>query len=408
MEGATEKEVKVKDKEKGSKEKKRKREVSTKKSSQKKRSKRINLSEVEHQNNKTDKVKDSGPSKVEHQNTKIDKVKDSEPSKVGHENSKTDKKDEDSDLAIMVNPPSRKSRRLQTKQPKELKDRFELTGIFIRPPLGGGKKKGIVKNTGSGIHYNTNSADVLIPFKSIEHMILCPNEGGTITLLHIYLKEPITYPGRVKTTQHIQFYNESNKQKDSRKMKMAFKEFISSIKEKEFHIETTSSKPIQGMPQKSMLKLEITPECLVSLLLDQGFFIILLKNVLVAYFERAEVSKSFDLVFILQDFSIQPIHSIPSPDLESLQRWLRIASVPFYQGSHSLDWTKIITNITNIKEKGEFKKGDWNTLFGGEESQDQQQSILDSEEETESGEWKPNMSLEDKDDFSIPKADAAL
>eukprot|EP01125_Pyxidicula_operculata_P018468 TRINITY_DN654_c3_g1_i2.p1 TRINITY_DN654_c3_g1~~TRINITY_DN654_c3_g1_i2.p1 ORF type:complete len:464 (-),score=155.70 TRINITY_DN654_c3_g1_i2:51-1442(-) len=317
-----------------------------------------------------------------------------------------DNKDEDNNNNNKDGNAPRRSRRIHQKEKtkankKPLQPRYQLKNISMRPTAQGGKRKGQFTNANNTLTYtcinkktNEKSNVLEIQHKMIKHAVLLKNaRGKNVTLIHLFLHKPLTIPGRKRKTTHLQFYNEAARSESLRKVNRRFEEFITTLqKTVNFTVDLNVDPKLvfEGKPEKNILALQPTPHCLISLALDQNFFIVLLSQVQIAYFERVKVSKSFDLVFVLDDFTTEHIENVPSDNLEDIRRWLQDASVPVYEGASYLDWDEIIEHVQH-DEEAFYKNGGWNFLIAGYKGED-------DEDDGDDASSRSGMSVEDEDD----------
>jgi len=90
-----------------------------------------------------------------------------------------------------------------------------------------------------------------------------------------------------------------------------------------------------------------TENCLINII-EFPFFVLCMEDVHVAFFERVQfILNSFDLVFVMKDFSQKEIHitCIPRDNIESIKDWLNSIGIKFYETSHSLYWPNIFISL---------------------------------------------------------------
>ena len=156
-----------------------------------------------------------------------------------------------------------------------------------------------------------------------------------------------------------------------------------------------------GTPNKEMVRIQPTVNCLVNLT-ETPFFVVDFKKVDHVHFERVTyASKAFDAVFIPKDFSMQPwrIDMIDNGDKDSIQDWLTDMQVAYTEGPMNLNWKQLMATVAQDDrfymdtEEDDVtpKPAGWSFLVmddeeeGGEE-EEEDDSEFDEEESDESEE----------------------
>jgi nucleosome binding factor SPN SPT16 subunit len=161
-----------------------------------------------------------------------------------------------------------------------------------------------------------------------------------------------------------------------------------------------------GVPFKSHVFLQPTAhDCLVHLVEGPPFFVMSLDDVEVASFERVRFGlRQFDLIFILKDYSKDPItiNSIPVEALETLQEWLSKSNILFYVNPQPYNWNNLMQEIRAKPLKQFLDEGGWSFL-GREESDEEKEGGGGEAMEEGSEEYEPEGSssesdFEDEDD----------
>ena len=90
-------------------------------------------------------------------------------------------------------------------------------------------------------------------------------------------------------------------------------------------------------------------------------FVISLDDIELAHFERVTSNmRSFDVVFVLKDYSkpVVTISAIPAGHLDQVQKWLDSCDVRYTDGNAKLLWNDIMKHITTDPD-GFFADGGW-------------------------------------------------
>lgn len=201
---------------------------------------------------------------------------------------------------------------------------------------------------------------------------------------------------------------EQEERKRRQKMNREFKTFAEKIAETSDGV-LEADIPIRelgfsGVPSRTNVLLQPTTECLVHLS-DMPVTVITLAEVEIAYLERVQFHlKNFDLVFVMRDFSIAPIHinTIPMQQLESVKEWLDSVDIPYIEGPFSLNWANIMKNV-NQDPAGFYEDGGWMNLIddaaeaGGDGGSSEEESA--SEYEASEAESSDDESDESESEF---------
>lgn len=146
-----------------------------------------------------------------------------------------------------------------------------------------------------------------------------------------------------------------------------------------------------GNPNKEMVQIYPTLNCLVNLT-ETPFFVVDLDEVDHVHFERVTyMSKAFDIVLVNKDFSKQPwrIDMIPNGDKDSVQEWLTDMELTYTEGPMNLNWKQIMNTVKDDDrfyqdtEEDEVteKEAGWEFLrmFGRDDEEEDNQDEDDSE-----------------------------
>ena len=101
-----------------------------------------------------------------------------------------------------------------------------------------------------------------------------------------------------------------------------------------------------GCPQKQVVKIRPTKECLVALS-EFPFFVLDVNDIEVVHFERMYFGmKNFDLAIIKKDFiSCIRINSIPTEYTEELKSYFNEIGIIYLESMAPLKWDAILTQI---------------------------------------------------------------
>lgn len=135
---------------------------------------------------------------------------------------------------------------------------------------------------------------------------------------------------------------------------------------------TFKKQAFQGTPNREMVTITPTENCLVNLT-ETPFFIIPLSDVEHVHFERVTFqTKTFDLTFIYSNVS-KPPTTITLIDIKSkdrIQDWLNLIEMTYTEGPKSMTWNVVLKSIEFQSEKfyhsedeeGQSKPAGWKFL----------------------------------------------
>jgi len=106
-----------------------------------------------------------------------------------------------------------------------------------------------------------------------------------------------------------------------------------------------------------------TVKCLTNLI-DMPFFVITLKEIEVAHFERVAYNlKNFDLCFIFKDYHrpVLRVSAIPTTFIDTIKSWLDEMNIVYSQGPNSFNWKTLMKRI-NADPKSFIDEGSWGWL----------------------------------------------
>lgn len=298
-----------------------------------------------------------------------------------------------------------------------------LVDIFIRPSATGRKTLGYLEAHTNGLRFSSSKGEnVDILYKNIKHSFFQPAENELLVIIHFHLHHAIMI-GKKKTLD-IQFCTEVmevSQALDSRgkydpdeiedeqrerqmraKLNNEFQNFVRKVEDVvpggglEFDIPYREL-GFYGVPFRSQVLLQPTVNCLVHLS-EPPFFVITLADVEIAHFERVQFSlKNFDLVIVFKDYErpVQHINTISTEYLDTIKEWLDSCDIKYYEGTQSLNWSRIMQTIAVDPKKFYTEDGGWSILNAEESSEEEKSNAggSDGEEnkgsEQEDGEFAP-------------------
>ena len=294
----------------------------------------------------------------------------------------------------------------------EIKGRrpIRLGEVFARP-IEGKRLAGDLDIHANGVRYSTPSKDQRIDvlFSNVKHFFFQPCDNELIVIIHFHLKHPIMI-GK-KKTRDVQFYREASDvqfdetgnrkrkirygdedeielEQEERRRRQAlnrefksFSEKVAEASEDRFDVDIPYRElGFQGVPNRTGVLLQPTTECLVQLT-DPPFTVVTLSEIEIAHLERVSFGlKSFDLVFVFQDFSKPVLHinSIQVTQLDNVKEWLDSSEIPISEGPASLNWSAVMKTV-NEDPKDFFESGGWSFLGTGDNSDNESE---ESEQES--------------------------
>lgn len=332
-----------------------------------------------------------------------------------------------------------------------------LSDLTMRPSFAKQKTQGNLEAHSNGLRFQSNRGEVVdIIYSNIKHAFFQDCKQEIMVLIHFHLKHPIMV-GK-KKHENIQFFTEvieaSQAIDDSRrrmndpdelddeqrerqlrkKLNEAFKDFsmkVESVAKKNgFNLEFDipyRELGFQGTPNKEMVYIMPTLNCLVNLT-ENPFFVVGLADVDHVHFERVSfTSKAFDIVLINKDFNKMParIDMIPNEDKDSIQEWLTDMDITYTEGPMNLNWKSLMETVRgedrfyHDTEEDEIteKEAGWSFLrlqgkddSSGDESADDDSEFDEVEEEEDDEEDDEDESEfdEEEEDESDYDADEDL
>eukprot|EP01035_Chromulina_nebulosa_P019212 gene19212-25063_t len=295
-----------------------------------------------------------------------------------------------------------------------------LQDVRLFPQLSGQKCIGTVEAHQNGIRFTSTKGEVLdVLYSNIKHIVYQPCDKTTIVLLHFHLKDFIMI-GK-KKQKDLQFFTEvidnslnldaarrfstdvdeldeeQREREMRRRLNLAFKEFSMKLEKvaEYYDHRLTIDVPYKkvgffGNPNREMVYIQPTPNCLINLT-ERPTFLISLGDVEHVHFERVTFgTKNFDLTFIYRNWDIKP-RTITSIDLKSkevIQDWLNLVEIPHTIGTRTMNWVETM-NIAkmsgarfyeNTDEDGIKKPPGWTFLSAEDIDNDEDDEEEDAEE----------------------------
>jgi len=296
-----------------------------------------------------------------------------------------------------------------------------LSDLTMRPVFAGRKTQGNLEAHSNGLRFiSTRSEIVDIMYNNIKYSIFQPCESEIMVLIHFHLKNAIMV-GK-KRQKDIQFFTEviessqtvDNKQKSMydpdemddeqrerqlrKKLNAAFRDFcrkVDVVAKRNNYTELEFDVPYRdlgftGNPHKEMVFIQPTLNCLVNLT-ETPFFVVDLADIDHVHFERVTyMSKAFDIVLILKDFTkpVGRIDMIDNGDKDAIQDWLTDMEITYTAGPMNLNWKQIIQTVAqddrfymNTEEdEVTTKEAGWDFLrmYGHDDDEDEDEDEDDS------------------------------
>jgi nucleosome binding factor SPN SPT16 subunit len=282
--------------------------------------------------------------------------------------------------------------------------------LVIRPNIATRKTIGALEAHNNGVRYTSNQNEKIdINYNNVKHAFFQPCDDELIVLVHFHLHNSVMIGN--KKVKNVQFYQEAgslvddldtgrkrktmymNEQEELEqeqrerelrvKLNAKFKRFVDNIaniaNQNRYKLEFDmpySELSFYGAPNKGIVKLMPTVNCLVNLT-EFPPFVITLDDIEIVHFERVSFSiKNFDMVFVFKDFhTTKRICSIPRETIEQIKDWLDQVDILFSEGVMPLNWNSVLTEIRSDFNKF-LEEGGWAFLRDdgsdaeGEDSED--------------------------------------
>jgi nucleosome binding factor SPN SPT16 subunit len=265
-----------------------------------------------------------------------------------------------------------------------------------------------------------------ILYNNIKHAFFQPCDGEMLILLHFTLKNAIMF-GKKKHVD-VQFYTEVGEittdlgkhhnmhdrddlaaeqaERELRnKLKTAFKTFadkVDQMTKSQVEFDTPFRElGFPGVPYRSIVLLQPTSGCLISIT-DWPPFVITLDEVELVHFERVQFHlKNFDMVFVFKDYTkkVAMINAVPMTSLDSVKQWLDSCDLRYTEGVQSLNWTKIMKTIVDDPE-GFFDQGGWSFLDPDSDAEQEEDDDDDEDDQYNPSGSEDDSAAESDDDES--------
>lgn len=311
--------------------------------------------------------------------------------------------------------------------------RIYLNEVKMKPVISGKKTIGLVEAHTNGLRFTSlKNEKIEIIYNNIKHAFIQPCKTDIIVLIHFHLKNPIMV-GKKKAID-IQFYKDIGIQADDldlrrrgndydefenerkeRLMKekiyedfMKFAKSIEDMKTIEFDYPYTNLE-FSGVLFRSNVPISPTKYCLVALT-EQPFFVFSISDINLVYFERVtDGVKNFDMTIVFKDLSkpVQMITTIELEHLETIKTWLDENDILFGEGTHNLNWDKIIANIKD-NPKEFIENGGWDFTQENANEEEDEESANDGDDNYDVESDEEDYSDDDDDDFEEEEEEESL
>ncbi|KAL6623169.1 hypothetical protein ACP70R_033048 [Stipagrostis hirtigluma subsp. patula] len=320
------------------------------------------------------------------------------------------------------------------------RDRIQLLDLWIRPALPGRGRKvpGTLVAHVNGFQYSiTKSEKVDIMFGNIKHAFFQPAERDMITLLHFHLHSEIMVGS--KKTRDVQFYIEvmdavdsvglkrrsawdpdeiEEEQRERTRRKQINRQFELFVK----RVDSMWSKPrfdqlalqfesplpklgFNGVHGRTTCFIAPSPSCLVQLI-ESPFLVASLREVDIVCLERVALGqKSFDMVFVFQDYTrdVLRIEVIPMTSLDMIKDWLNDCNLKYYESKLNLNWRKVLK--TMMADPDSDNNDRWEFLNPDASDSDSESSETE-DEQYEPSDMESGSESDDEDSDSESVADS--
>lgn len=315
--------------------------------------------------------------------------------------------------------------------------RVHMDNFIVRPNVTTKKTFGTLEAHNNGVRFQTQNEKIDVSYSNIKHCFFQPCDDELIVLIHFNLHNNIMIGN--KKTNNVQFYQEAgslvddlegakrkkyshmNEQEELEqeqrerelrvKLNTRMKKFCDAIasiaNQNKYNLEFDipyNDLAFYGAPNKGIVKLMPTVNCLVNLT-EFPFFVVTLDDIEIVHFERVAFSiKNFDMVFIYKDFHVfKRVCSIPRESLESIKDWLDQVDILFSEGVMALNWNTVLGEIRHDFNKF-LEEGGWAFLRDDKSDEDDDDdeddsafsaSMRDDEDESSEDEYSEE---DDEDD----------
>lgn len=281
----------------------------------------------------------------------------------------------------------------------EKSNKIGLVDIFMRTDIKTAVKKrktSTLELHENGFRFVEDKLDIL--FGNIKYIFFIKGDVQNKTILHFHLQNPIIV--NLKKTKNVQIYQEASsnltvnthKRGDEHMEYIIEKEELDKQKRLNYMFETFVSKiesetslkvqrpreGFTGVPFKESVFIQKTHECLVALH-EQPFFVLSLDDIEVVNFERVVYNvKTYDVVFILKDYSISKILSIESSYMSKFKDYLDSNNIVYMETIFNIQWKNVLKKIQE-DPIAFYASGGWTELLV--EDNESEEAVSEEEEE---------------------------
>jgi len=157
-----------------------------------------------------------------------------------------------------------------------------------------------------------------------------------------------------------------------------------------------------GCPQKQVVKIRPTKDCLVAIS-EFPFFVMDVNEIEAVVFERVLFGiKNFDLAIIFKDFTtMKRINSVPMEHIEELKSYFDEIDVIYAESEAPFNWGTLLSHIRDNFEDW-LEEGAWGFLLDGveEEGEGGEEGEDESEDVDPSCSYDDEEGSEEESDFS--------
>eukprot|EP01134_Creolimax_fragrantissima_P000782 CFRG0782T1 len=261
-----------------------------------------------------------------------------------------------------------------------------LTDLLVRPAFSKKRATGMLEAHENGFRFQSGGQRLDILYSNIRHAFFQPCKHELIVLLHLHLKNPIMGPYSKKQGDiqlfaevvdgHIDLGNKANNYGDRdeieaeqrerqmrKRLDQAFYNFTQKVPAINFEMPERKL-GFNGVPGRSNVFLMPTSSALVSLV-EQPPFVFPLEDVELVHLERVAFgNKNFDMVFVFKDYRKPPVRisTIPSQNLDDIQRWLHESGMKFSEGPRPLNWATLMKLVLTNPRAFFDEEGGWGIL----------------------------------------------
>ncbi|KNC85735.1 hypothetical protein SARC_02109 [Sphaeroforma arctica JP610] len=299
-----------------------------------------------------------------------------------------------------------------------------LTDLLVRPAFSKKRATGMLEAHENGFRYTVSGGMRLdILYDNIRHAFFQPCKHELIVLLHFHLKNPIMgpYAKKQKDIQlfaevvdaHIDLGNRASNYGDRdeieaehrerqmrKKLDQAFYNFTQKVPEVKFEMPERKL-GFNGVPGRSNVFMMPCSSALVSLV-EQPPFVFPLEDVELVHLERVAFgNKNFDMVFVFKDYKKLPVRvsTIPSQNLDDIQRWLHETGMKFSEGPRPLNWATLMKLVLTNPRSFFDEEGGWAILEMDADGEDSEE-VSDDDGDAAFEPSDNDLDEEESDDYS--------